>query len=241
MGSGARRRRACFGPGTWNSPRHAETDDDGENLDAEMADGAAEENPPRDTQQPRTAERTSTRRWRATLQRRTPRDTQQPTTTERTSTRRWRTTLWRRTPPRHAVTDNGAEADDAAKEKDASFAFIADEGEANAAQKVYGEMSDDAEEMRDESSLVEGASGEAEDEKGDSSGEEDVGDESTGASTQDSVQDSVQDSDQDSDQERDCDPGSGVKGSARRVVVVVPRPGTKTGSRGWHIWMNTAR
>ncbi|KAE9270004.1 hypothetical protein PR003_g30974, partial [Phytophthora rubi] len=47
MGSGARRRRACFGPGTWNSPRHAETDDDGENLDAEMADGAAEENSPR--------------------------------------------------------------------------------------------------------------------------------------------------------------------------------------------------
>ncbi|KAE9084486.1 hypothetical protein PF010_g20808 [Phytophthora fragariae] len=104
MGSGARRRRACFGPGTWNSPRHPAANDDGENLDAEMADGAAEENPP----------------------------------------------------PRHAVTDNGAEADDAAKEKDASFAFIADEGEANAAQKVYGEMSDDAEEMRDESSLVEG-------------------------------------------------------------------------------------
>ncbi|KAE9352773.1 hypothetical protein PF008_g5312 [Phytophthora fragariae] len=47
MGSGARRMRARFGPGTWNPPRHAETDDDEEeSLEAEMADDTAEENPP---------------------------------------------------------------------------------------------------------------------------------------------------------------------------------------------------
>ncbi|KAE8996205.1 hypothetical protein PR002_g19391 [Phytophthora rubi] len=258
MGSGARRRRACFGPGTWNSPRHAETDDDGENLDAEMADGAAEENSPRQAETDDDGENLDAEMADGAAEetppppetpssqgrRREPRHGDggrryrgEPPETPSSQRRRreprhgdgGRRCGGEPPPPRHAVTDNGAEADDAAKEKDASFAFIADEGEANAAQKVYGEMSDDAEEMRDESSLVEGASGEAEDEKGDSSGEEDVGDESTGASTQDSVQDS----DQDSDQERDCDPGSGVKGSARRVVVVVPQ----TWHKDWKSWL----
>ncbi|KAE8995609.1 hypothetical protein PR002_g19565 [Phytophthora rubi] len=207
MGSGARRMRARFGPGTWNPPRHTETDDNEESLEAEMADNAAEENPPRHA---------------ATEDGAGNPDADMADDTGE------------KNPPRHAATDHGAEnldvevVPDAVKEQGASYDVIADEGEADAAREDGVEMSDDAEEMRAESSLEEAASVEAEDEEGGSSWEEDVGDDSAAASTQDYVQDSVRDS----DQEQDCDPGSRVKGSGVKLLSWPPRR-----HKDWKSWL----
>ncbi|KAE8911700.1 hypothetical protein PF005_g17070 [Phytophthora fragariae] len=136
---------------------------------------------------PTTTERASTGRWRTTLQRRIPpprhaltddsadnpdadmadrripRDTQQPTTAHITLTR-----IWRRgeSPETRSNRRRRREPRRRDSEQDPSYDVIADEGEADAAREDGVEMSDDAEEMRDESSLEKGASVEAEDEEG---------------------------------------------------------------------------